>query len=160
MRRDDYRVTVEDVAWLGTEDPPTQPTLVVANTGDPARLRDRLDTAEDGTLRTGQIDVSFRLVGSIDDAAGVLGVTDRLTGDFVLEADIDEPGADGADVLHFVRAARRYGDVGDAEDGRYTLRLDADDEVLATYEKRTLLVYDADGDLLRDHSLIPGGVEL
>ena len=40
------------------------------------------------------------------------------------------------------------------------LILEAGGELVAEYEKRTLLVYADDGELLRNHSLIPSGVEI
>jgi hypothetical protein len=85
----------------------------------------------------------------------VVSVTNRITGDFVLELN-----EDAEDVLRFVRAARRYGESTDDGDGRYRVEIRVDGEELVVYEKSTFLVYSSDGDLLRSHSLIPSGVEL
>jgi hypothetical protein len=84
----------------------------------------------------------------------VVALTDRVTGDYVLEINVV-----AEDVLPFITAARRYGEkTGDA--ARYRLRLLADGDEVAAYEKGTLLVYSSDGELLRQHSLIPSGVEI
>ena len=82
-------------------------------------------------------------------------MTNRITGDFVLELN-----EDADDVLTFIRAAREYGHDADADDGRYRVEVRVDGEEAVAYEKQTFLVYDADGNLLRSHSLIPSGVEL
>lgn len=157
MRREDFTVDVRGVDWIGDDSEPEQPTLRVDYDGDGDELRVQLADPEGTPLDDERADVSFRLLSALGDGdvAGVVGITDRLTGDFVLEAN-----ATADEILQFVRAARRYGEVGDAEDGQYIVSIRAGDAELATYEKRTLLVYNDDGDLLRDRSLIPGGVEL
>jgi hypothetical protein len=107
-------------------------------------------------LDASETDVAFRLQDSLDasDATGVVGVTDRITGDFLLELN-----ENADDVLRFVRAAREYGQsTGDA--GKYAVTLRVDGEPVTTYSKSTFLVYDANGSLLRSKSLIPSGVEL
>jgi hypothetical protein len=81
-------------------------------------------------------------------------VTNRVTGEFVLELN-----ADADAVLEFIDAARAYGKTTD-DDVRYRVELSIDGEPLTEYGKSTLLVYDVDGNLLRQHSLIPSGVEL
>jgi hypothetical protein len=111
---------------------------------------------DDGDLLTAdQIDVAFRLrepLGEADDPEGVVGVTNRYTGDFILE--LNET---ATDVLPFIHAARDATDDGDA---RYRVEIDVDGERLVAYDKDTFLVYDHEGNLLRSESLIPSGVEL
>ena len=100
-----------------------------------------------------ETDVNYRL--HEDGRTGVLSITNRITGDFVLECN-----AEAASVLEFIRAARTYGERTADGDGEYRLVVrDGDDERLS-HEKSTLLVYNHEGDLVRQHSLIPGGVEL
>lgn len=120
-------------------------------------LRERLTGTDGDLLSASETDVAFRLQAPLDtpDSTGVVGVTNRTTGDFVLELN-----EDANDVLKFIRAAREYGRSGDDDDGRYRVELTVEGEPLVTYEKRTFLVYDADGGLLREKSLIPSGVEL
>jgi len=60
-------------------------------------------------------------------------------------------------IHRFLRAARAYAE-GDAT--AYVVALRTDGDRVAVYRKRTLLVYDEDGSLRREDSLIPGGVEL
>ena len=95
------------------------------------------------------IDVTCRLRAD-DHGTCVLGLTHRLTGEFLLEVN-----ADADPILRLVDAAR----ASDDEDATYRVRIEADD-ARAIYDKETLLVYDSDGNLLRGQSLIPSGVEL
>ena len=62
-----------------------------------------------------------------------------------------------ASVLDIVETARGGSDDHEA---CYRVVVRQGDEDVAVYEKETLLVYDDDGNLLRQHSLIPSGVEL
>lgn len=155
MRRDNVDLEIVDVAWLAEGDEPKQPTLDVRVAGDASTLHERL--LNDGsTLESGDVDVTFRLHGSPggSDVPGVLAITNRMTGEYILEVN-----ADADDVEEFVSAARRYGEWTD-DSTRYRIRLTADEESLEDLKKRTLLVYSSDGELLRQHSLIPSGVEI
>ena len=158
MRRDYFELDVENVTWVDDGDDPRKPQVRIDFHGPKEVLEHRLSDPTGDYLDASETDVAFRLQDSLDepDAAGVVSVTNRITGDFVLELN---ESAD--DVLTFIRAAREYGhDAADAEDGRYRVEVSIDGEDLVTYEKQTFLVYDADGNLLRSHSLIPSGVEL
>lgn len=155
MRREQFTVEFSDVSWVGTEADPTKPTLTIAIDADAAVLSQRL-TADDGLRDAGELDVGFRLHGHPEQAAadGVVSVTDRLTGDYVLELNADTDA-----MLTFIRAARRFGEQTDGN-GRYRVRIRTAEDEVAAFEKRTLLVYSEDGELLRQHSLIPSGVEI
>jgi len=156
MRRDYFTL---DVRNLRDEEGPEEggiPTVVIDFDGPDEQLTERLTDGSGAVLEAGDLDVSYRLHGPVDDddTDGVVAVTDRVTGDFVLELN-----ADAGDVTRFVDAARAYGN--DTDDGnRYRVEVAIDGEPFTTYEKATLLVYDSDGGLLRGHSLIPSGVEL
>ncbi|WP_435073465.1 DUF5793 family protein [Halorubrum sp. HHNYT27] len=152
MRRDYFELTVEGV----DDDADRATPLVRIDFHGPAGLlRDRLSDTDGGLLEAGEIDVAFRLRESLTDAAdpeGVVGVTNRYTGDFILE--LNET---ATDVLPFIRAAR---DSAGDEDARYRVEIDVEGERLVSYDKNTFLVYDHEGNLLRNESLIPSGVEL
>ncbi len=156
MRRDYFELTVGHIDWVETGGDPEQPTVRIDFHGPEGLLRDRLTGPEDEQLTAEETDVSFRLRGDeTDDADGVVAVTNRVTGEFVLE--LNET-AD--DVLRFIRAAREYGRDADDGDGRYRVEVAVEGDLLTAYDKRTFLVYDAEGNLLRSESLIPSGVEL
>lgn len=147
MRRDYFTLELQNVDDGGDE----QPEAHISFEGPTDLLTDRLSTE-------GDVDVAFRYQTGIDeggDAAGVFSVTDRMTGDFVLEVN-----ADADDVRTLVDAARGYGQRSGDTDGCYRVTLAEGGETVFETDKRTLLVYDDEGSLLRKHSLIPSGVEL
>ncbi|MFB6298336.1 MAG: DUF5793 family protein [Salinirussus sp.] len=140
MRRDHFTVAAHTDRDL--------PTIAIAYDGPAGALTDRFDA--DGVPGSDDVDAAFRLQGGPDESGttGVLSLTRRLTGEYLLEAN-----APATDVLGVVRSARE-------RDGTYRIRIvrpDADPVIL---EKGTLLVYDDEGSLLRQRSLIPSGVEL
>ena len=157
MRRDYFSLEVENVDWIESDGDPAMPGVTIDFEGPAATLEERFDDGEGGVLDAEQTDVAFRLQDDLDadDATGVVSVTNRLTGDFVLELN-----EDADDVLTFIRAARSYGELDADEDGGYDVRVLIDGEPFLEYEKRTFLVYNDAGNLLRNHSLIPSGVEL
>lgn len=155
MERDKATITVDNVTWVEEGAEPVRPaiTIDVAN-GGPA-IRERLEA--DGTLLgADEVDVALRLQDSLAaDTVGVLGVANRLTGEYILELNVS-----ASTVVEFVRAARAYGETGADDEGEYEVALQLEGTPVVRYEKRTLLVYDEEGGLLRQHSLIPSGVEL
>jgi hypothetical protein len=151
MRRDYFTLTVD-----GIEDRAAQrPVVTVSYEGPIEQLESRL---QKGTtfLDSEEIDVSYRLKEPQEtaDSGGVLAIADRVTGEYILELN-----ADADDVFAVIDAAREFGQAGDTED-RYRIVIETDGDDLVTYDKSALLVYDAEGDLLRSQSLIPSGVEL
>jgi hypothetical protein len=157
MRRDYFELAVENVGWVTEGGEPEKPTVHIDFRGPDELLRGRLTDVEGNLLDASETDVSFRLHDAVDapDVTGVVAVTNRLTGDFVLELN-----EDADDVLTFIRAAREYGRETDELDGRYRVNISIDGEHVVSYEKSTFLVYDDEGNLLRGRSLIPSGVEL
>ncbi|WP_411968242.1 DUF5793 family protein [Haloferax sp. YSSS75] len=157
MRRDYFELDVRDVDWYEDDRSPRQPTVSIDFYGPPEDLRERFSGPDGEVLDAEDLDVSLRLQGPLTDpeTRGVVSVTDRLTGDYVLELN-----ADAVDVLQFIGAAREYGRSTDEADGRYRVDVAIEDEHFATFEKSMFLVYDVDGSLLRGRSLIPSGVEL
>ena len=151
MRRDYFTLTVDGVAGAEAE----RPVVTVAYEGPTDQLETQLSKG-DSILDDEEIDVAYRLQDALedDDPTGVVAIADRVTGEYAFELN-----ADAEDVFAFIDAAREFGDTSDSED-RYRIVVEAGDERLATYDKSTLLVYDADGDLLRSRSLIPSGVEI
>lgn len=158
MRREHFDLDVRNLDWVNADGEPEQPIARIDFSGPAEELIDRL-TGVDGTaLDSEAIDVAFRLrdpFDDTDDTTGVVGVTNRLTGEFIFETN-----EDAEDVFEFIHAAREYGQSTDATDARYRIRLSLADGKTMTYDKGTFLVYDDEGELLRSQSLIPSGVEL
>ncbi|PSP55177.1 hypothetical protein BRC82_06605 [Halobacteriales archaeon QS_1_67_19] len=157
MRRDYFTLDVRNVDWVEDDGEPKQPTVLIDFEGPASTLRERLTGTSDDLLDAEQTDVAFRLQGPVEDedTTGVVSVTNRITGDFILELN-----EDADDVLKFITAAREYGaETGDM-DGRYHVAISMNGDDLVEYDKSTFLVYNEEGNLLRKHSLIPSGVEL
>jgi hypothetical protein len=157
MRRDYFGLEIEAIDWLDGEGTPEKPRVAIDFDGPDSTLRTRLTGHDDVPLSADETDAAFRLRTALDDpdARGVFSLTNRVTGEFVLELNED---ADA--VMEFVRAARRYGERTPDDDTRYQVRVSIEGEEVVTYDKATFLVYNEDGNLLRKHSLIPSGVEL
>lgn len=143
--------------WVEEGTEPQQPVVIINFEGPASLIQERLtgDSAE--LLDASEIDVAFRYLTSTDDpdARGVVSITDRITGDYVLELE-----AAAEDILEFVRAARLFGEKTGDDGGRYRIELTIDGSEAVAYNKQTLLIYDREGNLQREHSLIPSGVEL
>jgi hypothetical protein len=152
MRRDYFTLDVEHVDGE-TE---TAPVVHIDFDGPSEQLTHRFRGEDGDLLAADDIDVAYRLHGPVSEAdtMGVVAVTNRVTGEFILELN-----AEAGDVVRFVDAARAYGKDTDT-DTRFRVGVSVNGDPLTTYEKSTLLVYDPDGGLLRQHSLIPSGVEL
>lgn len=156
MRREHLTLEVTNVDWVESDEDPRRPTVSIDVSEDAASVKERLRRDGGDYLEASEVDVALRLQESLEeDAVGVLGVTNRMTGEYILELNVGAAG-----IVEFVRAARRYGEVADDEEGRYTVEIRLEGNPLVHYEKRTFLVYDEEGGLLRQHSLIPSGVEL
>lgn len=159
MRREDITLAVSHAERIDPDGDPPQPTLSLLFEDDPESLSRRIESKDGKTLSADEIDVTVRLHADLQDpeATGVVAVTNRITGEYVLECNTDVE-----TMIKFARAARRYEETTDDE--RYRVKLSAEDvtgeTTVATYEKRTLLVYGESGELLREHSLIPSGVEI
>ena len=149
MRRDYFTLNAGGVS----ADESGPPVVTISYEGPIAELESSLQ--RDGTpLESDELDVTYRLQDRLEDANpnGVFAVSDRFTGEYVLELNTPVD-----DVLAVTDALGGDND----GDGHYRLIIEADDTTeLATYEKSTLLVYDTDGSLLREQSLIPSGVEI
>lgn len=156
MRRDYFRLHARNVDWVEEDGDPQLPTVRVNFQGPETDLRNGFTKPDGSQLGESEVDISYRLQTDeeLPDASGVVAVTNRVTGDFIFELNVE-----ASDVFAFLRAARRYADETD-DSAHYRVELYLDDEEFVTYEKDTFLVYTQEGDLLRSHSLIPGGVEL
>lgn len=148
MRRDYFALDVRTPA--GPADSLARPTIVVTYDGPAAELCDQLTDDAGEPLPAEAVDVACRLQAE-DPERCVLGLTHRITGEFLLEVN-GETTAIG-DLVEAARSA-------DDETASYRVRIEPEDGEDLVYDKETLLVYDEEGSLLRQHSLIPSGVEL
>lgn len=154
MRREYFDLHVHNTDWVAADGEPRKPTVVIDFDGPSEVLEARL-AGHDGFVNAEETDVNYRFHEDGPEGQGVLSITNRITGDFVLELNTDTHA-----VLDFIRAARAYGEATANGDGRYQVTIHHKGEQLLTHEKSTFLVYNHEGNLVRQHSLIPGGVEL
>lgn len=157
MRRDYFTLEVRNLEPIEGDADPEQPTVVIDFEGPASLLEERLTSSSGDLLEDAEIDVSFRYQTPRDtkDAHGVASLTNRLTGDYILELNVS-----AHDVDRFVRAAREYGKQVGPDEHRYRIEIWIEGERTVAYDKRTFLIYNREGNLLRKHSLIPSGVEL
>jgi hypothetical protein len=156
MRRDYFELDVTNVDWAEDGGDPAQPLVEIDFSGPGETLRERLSDTDGDLLDGEDVDVAFRLQDQLDEdesVPGVVAVTNRVTGEYVLELNEQSD-----DVLSFIEAAKAY--VEAEEEGGYRVIVSFDGDEMVEYEKDTFLVYDADGEFLRERSLIPPGVEL
>lgn len=154
MRREYFDLRVSNTDWVAADGEPRKPTVVIDFDGPSEVLEARL-AGHDGFVDADETDINYRFHEDGPEGRGVLSITNRITGDFVLELNTDTDS-----VLDFIRAARAYGEATANGDGRYQVTIRHKEEQLLTHEKSTFLVYNHEGNLVRQHSLIPGGVEL
>lgn len=156
MHCDTYEMELGSVEESESAATPPCPSLSITVSDCVDTLRERLTGATDDVLTEEAIDVAFRRrsVGKASESEGVLSLTNRTTGEYILELDTPE-----TLIRDVVRGARRYA-AGTDTNGQYTLRLQSDRERFSVWKKRTLLVYSQDGTLLRHRSLIPKGIEI
>lgn len=149
MRRDHFTVAAQHVDPDDTE----RPVLEIEYDGPTETLTSQLTDDSDELFPADALDAAFRLQETLDadETTGVFSLTHRITGEYLLEVNVDAEA-----VLDLVAAARD----GDEDDARYCVRIERADGSPVRYEMDSLLVYDDNGDLLRQHSLIPSGVEL
>jgi hypothetical protein len=155
MERDQFHVETATIEETATDAPPEQPVLRIHFDGPCDRLRQRLSQRLREDLTAEAIDVSFRHLPTDEEPAeGILALSDRITGRYVLEVKTTvDP------VREFVQIVRESADR-TGNEARYRVEIRAGGETVTTFEKDLLLVYDASGTLLRDASLIPTDVEL
>lgn len=147
MRRDHFTVEAESLDPAGAD----CPTLDIEYDGPKETLTAQLTEGSE-LIPEADIDAAFRFQDDYDveDATGVCSLTHRVTGEYLLEFN-----AAGSTILGLVSAARENDD-----EATYRIRINRNDDTPIVYHLDSLLVYDAEGSLLRQHSLIPSGVEL
>lgn len=147
MRRDHFTVAAESLDPADAD----RPTLDIEYDGPEETLTAQLTEGGD-QITASDVDAAFRFQDDdgATDAMGVCSLTHRVTGEYMLEFN-----ATGEDVFDLVAAAKE-----ETDEGSYRIRINRMDGEPIVYGLDSLLVYDADGNLLRQHSLIPSGVEL
>lgn len=150
MRRDHFTVAVRETD-SGT------PTLDIRYDGPRETLTEQLTDQSRDVVTASEIDAAFRILDDLDDAdpIGVFSLTHRITGEYLLEVNVDATA-----MLDLVTEARNAAEDDGEDETNYRIRIEREDAETIELDMDALLVYDNDGDLLRKKSLIPSGVEL
>ena len=148
MRRDHFTVEAECLDPADTD----SPTLDIVYDGPKETLTTQLTEDDGGLIPAEDVDAAFRFQEDYeaDGATGVCSLTHRVTGEYLLEFNVE-----GDAIINLVDAAREEND-----DATFWIRINRSDGDPIVYDLDSLLSYDAEGSLLRQHSLIPSGVEL
>lgn len=141
--------------WIETGGTPLTPVLHLQFGGHSEELIDQMSKTGTGNEYPEDIDIAFQLRTSPDDsnATGVLAVSDRLTGEYLLELEVATER-----IFAFVRCVHEYADA-TGDEVEYIVSLDAEDGTAMEFQKNVLLVRMTDGELYRSRSLIPPWVE-
>jgi len=127
------------------------PVLQIEYDGPDDGIADRFTDSDGERFAAQNIDAALRLQDppGDDDVTGVFSLTHRLTGGYLLEVNVPAPA-----VLSLAQTAR------EDDDGSYRVHVDCGNDTSIGYDLTALFVYDPSGELLRQRSLIPSGVEL
>lgn len=132
-----------------------QPAITIPINISSDELEPHLYGGDEKPLTNTEIDVTYRYQTSEDkiQGAGVLAVTDNITGEFIVEAN-----AHPALIEEVVERSKEYAHTtgGDA----FRIRLSCNDGTTHEYAKDVLLVFNREGTLLRDKSLIPNNIHI
>ncbi len=149
MRRDHFTVTVRQPDSF---DDTESPRLEIEYTGPTETLTAQLGDDHGNLYPSNMLDAGFRVQQSDDEhEQGVFSLTHRMTGEYLLEVNVE------ADTIRDVVRRARNADDGN---GSYFIHIQRRDDDPVRYEMDALLFYDSDGQLVRQQSLIPSGVEL
>ncbi|MFB6086598.1 MAG: DUF5793 family protein [Halodesulfurarchaeum sp.] len=155
MRRQDFSLSTRHVERASGAETSPLPTLRLQYDGPSADLRDGLEGGDGTALEESDVDVSLRLMDELDEVdRGVLAVSDRLTGDYVCECNVET-----GRLLEFLEATKRRASAVDGPP-KYRIQFVAESTPLRTFEMDTFLVYAASGELRESESLLPNGVQL
>ncbi|MDZ7850659.1 MAG: DUF5793 family protein [Halodesulfurarchaeum sp.] len=155
MQRQEFSLTMRHVEPVSGAETAPLPTLRIQYDGPGSDLRTGLESADGNPLDESDVDVSLRFKGEPESVeAGVLGVSDRLTGDYICECNVD-----AERVLEFLDATKRRASTVDGPP-KYRIQFVAGTTPVRTVEMDTFLVYGESGELRESESLLPNGVQL
>jgi hypothetical protein len=155
MQREELSLEVGHTGWIASGRGPEQPWLVIEYDGEASTFIERFRQPGAGLYAGSDLDLFYRYQPSVHapPGGGVFAVSDRVTGDFLLEIT-----ASAGRIERFVRAMRQYAELTDS-DPTYRVKLWTDTQV-ADFEKEVFLVYSPERGLIRQRSLIPDWIEM
>lgn len=155
MSVDDWNLQTSHTDRIDTDGVTLTPVLHLRFSGHSNELMAQLPNTGTGNEYPEDIDVAFQLQAPPDDsdASGDLTVSDRLTGEYIIEFEVA-----AKRVFEFVRSVHEYADV-TGNEVSYIVSLDAEDGTAMEFQNQVLIVRTTDGELYRTLSLIPTWVD-
>jgi hypothetical protein len=155
MYENHWTLNTDNTDWVDNNDSPQVPMLKISFDGSSSECWDYL--GENSLVRRmpARVDVTFRLQARQDgfNVDGILGVADSR-GEYIVECE-----GRGGQVVEVVDVANQYADrLNDSS--HYKLWIEANDGLIERWVESTLILYSAEGEILRDMSLIPPGLDI
>ena len=148
-----WKFRTNRVDWFHSGGSPRVPVLVIAFDGHSLTCLDRLRELSVDESVPDELDVFFRIHKLDSDLPGVLGIENPLTGEYLLEIEVDR-----THIFRFVEAVHRYAD--ETGNGiQYTLWISSEDGLVMDYAMQVLPVFTIDNRILRHLSILPAGVD-
>jgi hypothetical protein len=155
MYENQWTLSTDNTDWVNNADLPQVPTLRITFDGSSSECRDHLDETSLVRGMPATVDVTFRLQADQDglNVDGILAVANNR-GDYIVECE-----GHGGQVLKIVDVANQYADrLNDI--GQYELCIEANDGLVKRWIEVALILYSAEGKVLREQCLIPPGLEV
>lgn len=149
----DWKFRTHRVDWAHSKGSPKVPDLVVVFEGLSLSCIDRLREFSGDESLPEQLDVLFRVNQDDPNTPGVLGIGNRLTGDYLLEIEVDR-----TRIFSFVDVVHRYADT-TGRDVQYELWISSEDGLVVDYALQVLPVFSSDDGILRHRSVLPVWVD-
>jgi hypothetical protein len=150
-----WTLSTDNTDWVNNTDLPQVPILKITFDGSSSECREHLSETSLVRIMPSTVAVTFRLQAEQDglNVDGILGVASR-SGEYIVECE-----GHGGQVLKVVKSANRYADrLNDT--GLYELWIEANDGLVERWVEGTLILYSAEGEVLKEQSLIPPGLHL
>lgn len=156
MWRDQLSVGLKHTDGMTTGTSTEQPCIVIVFDGPMRKMVERLKHNDREGFSSADLEVHHRFQASEhpQGTSGVLAITDRVNGEYVLEVNTSTEF-----VEEFVSAMTEY--MKETDTGpRYRVEARASGKRVASFETELFLVYEPGGQLLRSLSLVPDGIEI
>jgi hypothetical protein len=150
-----WTLSTDNTDRVNDSDSPQPPILKITFDGSSPECHDHLDETSLVRSMPSTVEVTFRLQAEQDglNVDGILGVTNRR-GEYLVECE-----GDGGQVLNIVKSANRYA-ARLNDTALYELWIEANDGLVERWVESTLVTFSTEGEVLRDVSLIPPGLDI
>jgi hypothetical protein len=155
MYRKQWTLSTDNTDWVNNADLPHIPLLKITFDGSISECHKHLSETSLVRQMPSTVAVTFRLQAEQDglNVDGILGIA-NTRGDYIIECE-----GHGGQVLEIVDVANQYADrLNDM--GQYELWIEANDGLVKRWVEVALILYSAEGKVLREQCLIPPGLDI